>query len=101
MASGPHPIDRGAPSDDASRMITTPVRDSQHAAVPASPSESLGRFLRVRCVAERKAVPSRTAGRSLGDVVRAGEYVVDADAVAEAVLARLLAGRPVDPPRRD
>jgi hypothetical protein len=72
-------------------MVTTVIRD------PA-PADGAGRFRRTPTPAARpRAARAERPRRSLADAVRAGEYAVDADAVAAALLDRLRTGRSGSP----
>jgi hypothetical protein len=79
-------------------MITTPVRDPATAAPAASSAGAPGRFT---TAGADHGPDGPAAGPSLRDVVRAGEYVVDPDAVAAAMIDRLLAGRAIRDRRGD
>jgi hypothetical protein len=78
--SGPDPIDSAAAGVDASRMVTTLVRNSESALRPGSPAAGTRRF-------NATGTPPRVRA-----ALRSGHYVVDADAVAAALLDRLEAG---------
>ena len=84
VASGPDPIDAARERDDASRMVTTLVRNTESALRPGSPAAG--------SAALQRDGDRRRAGRRAA--VRAGDYVVDADAVAAALLG------PARPPAR-
>ena len=74
--SGPDPIDGGAPGADPDPMITAIRPRRSSARQPATPSDRPGRF-----GARRPSAPA------------ASGYVVDPEAVAAALVERLLAGR--------
>jgi hypothetical protein len=84
-------MDRDPKRADAAHAMTTLLRYHQRAgrfgrAVPSEDLETYG----TRTPMPEDEEPSLTAG-----------YVIDADAVAEAIIARLLAGRTIAPPPAD
>jgi hypothetical protein len=84
-------MDRDPKRADAARAMTTLLRYQQRAGRfgRAVPSEDVETYA-TRTPMPKDEEPSTTAG-----------YVIDADAVAEAIIARLVAGRTIAPPQAE
>ena len=97
LKRGGHPIIHPASGDDLSHMTVLELRyASRHRVVrvPGSTGSRFGRDVQ----GDRVSSPPMTDSRmirmqELRDRVERGSYAVDAEKVADAIVARLLAGR--------
>jgi hypothetical protein len=95
MRSGEHPIDACPRKDDVTHMTVTEDRYVQRARMTGPARDGRGRFMR-----SSTSTPPTDGGLTkvehLRERIALGTYTVDSEAVAAAILKRLLGGNDDD-----